>query len=337
MLIILEGPDCAGKSTLAQRLLTHLSVKDPRATVEVIHRGPPSGHPLDEYVRPLLSYVPDGSRHIICDRWHIGETIYPVVLGRPTKMTEAVFEYVKMFLRGKGALVVKLQPPVSVMAPWLEERGDDLLKEHQLVQAYAMFGNAARHVDLTLERGDVETIVNRAYRAERQAYGLTRFTTFLGDPFPQTLLVGDVRACLGGRDCQHRGMHPMNGPAFMPYDPSSGLYLMESLLGSVPLRSTGLANACDVDDVNALWWTLGCPHVVSLGQKAHNTLDRKGVPHAAVPHPQYVRRFHNRARTLYGQLIAGIVGTERKELAWRPTSSEPGTARRRTPASSSTY
>src|SRR5215212_9925147 len=107
MLIILEGPDCSGKTTLADQLQVEIE----RTTKEEVLRlssGPPTGHPLDEYVVPLLGYRPATGTHIICDRLHWGETVYPMILKRPSGLDGAIFAYIEAFLMSRGAYVVSL-------------------------------------------------------------------------------------------------------------------------------------------------------------------------------------------------------------------------------------
>lgn len=98
MLIILEGPDGAGKSTLAQELAAHLG-RTTSDKVEVWHRGAPTHHPLEEYLLPLLSYRPGTGHHLILDRWHWGEAVYPKILNRPTQLGDAAWWSIEAYLR----------------------------------------------------------------------------------------------------------------------------------------------------------------------------------------------------------------------------------------------
>src|ERR687897_2440373 len=84
LLVILEGPDGAGKSTLSRELAASLRAAYPADSISEFHKGPPHHHPLVEYEQPLFHYRPGTGRHIICDRWHVGEAVYPEVLGRAT-------------------------------------------------------------------------------------------------------------------------------------------------------------------------------------------------------------------------------------------------------------
>lgn len=332
MLIILEGPDGAGKSTLAQRLVTQLAVKYPDDTVELLHRGPPTSHPLDEYVVPLLDYRPGAGRHIVCDRWHWGELVYPRVLGRPTKMDRAVFDYVETFLHGRGAATFHIIADLGVLTKRIVARGDDLVRIDQLKHIAYEFNRVATETFTyrSLERLTPDHIIWSASRAESEANDDHNDVTTIGGRPTQVLVYGDVRAC-PGFTCHHSVRHHGVGTAFMPYPGTSGHYLFRAL-GLRPYWS--FTNACDVDDPAATWWQLGCPHAIALGVNAHKKLTEVDVPHAVVPHPQYVRRFHHAAAADYGRLIRAVVSSDRNELKWRPSPRVPVSAS--TPTSSGT-
>lgn len=316
VLIILEGPDCAGKSTLAELILRYLFVKYPRDTVELIHRGPPTGHPLDEYVVPLIDYRPNTRHHIVCDRWHLGEWVYPIATGRKTYMDISTLNYVEMFLASRGALTAILNPGVDAVMTRYRERGDALQSDTVIRAAVTeYFTEIPQRHALSFSTATADDVVFVAREAEWSARLLTA-QTYVGTPSPQTLLVGDVRGCGGGDECKHSCHHPAAGSAFMPYPGTSGHYLMKSLGGDP--ADVALVNACDVDDVWQVWQDAYRPHVVALGVRAHKQLDKVKIPHATVPHPQFVRRFHHAADAGYGRLIYDVAGTERNELKWRP-------------------
>ena len=303
MLIILEGPDGVGKSTLAQRLHSALRLRCPEDRVEIIKKGPPKGHPLDEYVRPLLAYRPDRGRHIICDRWHWGERIYPQVLGRKTQMDEEVWRYVEMFLESRGALVVAVGREVEDHRKSFIERGDDLIDVNQLTelgrlytltQTRSLLPSVAYRAVSHDDNEHHNDIIVQAWRRERRN-PLAEFTTYVGPRQPKILLFGDVR---NGEFAEG------DGAAFGPYPATSGHYLLRALATTQwRPQNLGLANACDVDDPVTLWKALDCPQVVTLGANAHFRAKLCGIPHGAVPHPQYVRRFHHKDYEWYGELI----------------------------------
>jgi thymidylate kinase len=74
-IVLIEGVDGTGKSTLAHELHKHGSRR------ALLHAGPPRSLSIfNEYVQPLqIAY--DGWT-VICDRWHLGEAVWPTIFGR---------------------------------------------------------------------------------------------------------------------------------------------------------------------------------------------------------------------------------------------------------------
>jgi hypothetical protein len=306
MLIILEGPDCAGKSSLADRLQAEIE----RTTKDEVLRlsaGPPALHPLDEYVVPLLGYRPNRGTHVICDRLHWGERVYPTVLGRPSELDDGVFRYIEAFLLSRGAYVVSLTAPVEELERRMRKRGDDLIRPDQLAAIAQGFRAVERtsFLPATFRQGvndlGVRAIVARAVYLGDRYTPLNELMTYVGPRWPNRLLLGDVR----GPAFQTDDPIDKLRPAFMPYRSMSGAYLWRTLTRFVepPVRDVGVANACDVDDPVRMWTVLGRPNVVTLGKNARRCWT--GLADEA-PHPQWTRRFHhNRIDEYHHQLMNG--------------------------------
>lgn len=310
MLIIFEGPDCVGKSTLAVRLTKDLESSLCGDMTELKHKGPPIAHPLDEYVTPLKSYRPFRGQHVVCDRWHWGESVYPQLFKRATRQDAAVKYYIELFLLSRGAYVVHVTGPECRTRRCIEHRGDDLVDVESVKWMHSMFDDCERLSLNAFVRVDGHTvyddrlqytdIISRASDLGRQAAQLNRFTTYVGPPKPKLLLLGDVRG---------KSMPDPDDlrPAFMPYPATSGHYLLTQLtrwLNITQLGHIGLANACDVDDVESLWTALGRPYTVTLGRRADKAAGCWA--NGTVPHPQFVRRFKNAHGAEYvGDIITG--------------------------------
>lgn len=309
MLIILEGPDCTAKSTLADRIAEVVKRAEPDADVTLFHRGPPSAHPLDEYVAPLLDYRPGTGRHVVCDRWHVGESVYPGLLNRHTDMTEDVRLYVEMFLRSRGALLVLCRAPDDFITECGVARGEPELIVETLIAAARLFDAYGARTALPLVVVDAvndvldapdddlsiaEKIVALANDEDWRTEYLNRFTTYVGPPRPHMLLLGDRRGP-ASTELTHYGQWP----AFAPRPSTSGSWLLTTLqvreltvpIDSLVLSNVGIANACDVDDPRELWDALGQPETVALGVNAHRALRNARVVYRRVPHPQWARRF----------------------------------------------
>lgn len=309
MLVILEGPDCSGKSTLASRLARELEQHLVPDSVELLHKGPPVSHPLDEYESPLLTYRPQQGQHIICDRFHWGESVYPTVLKRETQLDDGIRLHIEMFLRSRGALVVYVTADDRVLEQCISRRGDDLIepgKGHELNSLYNGVAAASLmetiHVDgRNIDEATVQRIVHRAIILSTAASKLNQFTTYIGATSPRLILVGDVRHGTYVGDVR---------PAFMPYSSTSGHYLMCTLARYVDtswLSHMGIMNGCDTDDVAALHdivsnTMLTPPTIVALGRKASKAVANHDWH---VPHPQWTRRFNFGGAAEYANDIIG--------------------------------
>lgn len=82
-MIILEGTDGVGKSTVAKRLAA--------AGYVSVHAGPPTGTDwFDEYVAPVVD-ARDAGVNLVMDRWHVGEMVWPRYFGRDSLFTDETF------------------------------------------------------------------------------------------------------------------------------------------------------------------------------------------------------------------------------------------------------
>ena len=76
MLIVIEGPDKAGKTTLAKKIASDYGL-------DYAHFGPPGDDPAREYIDFLLKL-----KHVtVCDRFFVGELIYGPLLRGESKIS----------------------------------------------------------------------------------------------------------------------------------------------------------------------------------------------------------------------------------------------------------
>jgi energy-coupling factor transporter ATP-binding protein EcfA2 len=314
MLIIVEGPDGCGKTTLIEKLTEVLQREQPGEKIERLRKGPPKQQPLDEYVTPLLSYRPQRGHHIICDRWHVGEWVYPSIIGRKTFADKATWYYTEMFLASRGAFVIYPTYTMDLLTRWFTDRGDDFIKVEQLAKiagAYAFMEDKHLTVNTRVNGKSPEALIALARHRENMTERLNPFTTYIGPPRPEWLLVGERRNKTYDGDPR---------PAFMPYRGTSGHYLLSALTVAQLRSGLGIMNACDVDDaVLAQYFTFQDVPTVPLGNHAHKMMndDRVLDGHPGAPHPQYVRRFHNK----HGDAYAGVINRARfgeEMITWRP-------------------
>lgn len=310
-LILLEGVDGVGKTTFAQRLRG--AFPQPHQ-VEVRHCGPLDRDPLDAYEQPLLSYRPGKPRHVIYDRHYLGELVYGPHFRGHSRIDEAVRLHIELFLMSRGALLIYLQQDDEVLQRRTQERGDKMVDADDisvLRRRYeeTRFWDSIHTAVVTDPDGDdTRNALDCAQSLERVAVRLNPFTTYVGPTRPGVLLLGE------------RTHHGEVAPALQPRGSTSGRYLLRHLepyVGMPAEFQIAIANATQ-EDVRRLWLTLGRPSVVALGRVAAQVATEHEVPHGAVPHPQYVRRFHHAEGDAYARAIAEAATYQKDLGGWRP-------------------
>lgn len=109
-LVLLEGLDRTGKSTVAQYFET--------LGFEVVHMSaPPKGTTPDQYLQEMIDLVSSAStRDIVLDRTHYGELIWPQIFGRKAILSEDDIEAIR-----------EVEDSVGVQRIWMT---DDNLNAH---------------------------------------------------------------------------------------------------------------------------------------------------------------------------------------------------------------
>lgn len=130
MITVYEGPDFAGKSTLAEA-----------SGARVVHNGPvPEGRDAEDwYTQQFLSFDP--REDVVLDRAHVGELIYgPIFRGR-SGLTWTQYNALTGMLVRLGARLVYVDTSDRVLRERFHSaRGDDMVKEEDtLVRIAAQY------------------------------------------------------------------------------------------------------------------------------------------------------------------------------------------------------
>lgn len=112
MPIIIEGPDGAGKSTLAAKLAKRLDLNILKMTAN-------GGQSANEYLQKLQC---DG---IVIDRCWVSEQIYADIFGREQRISDEDAETLTWLCGVIGVPIVILMPPLVEVVKRLTQRGDE--------------------------------------------------------------------------------------------------------------------------------------------------------------------------------------------------------------------
>lgn len=289
MLIAIEGCDRTGKTVLAGMLAEETGG-------EVRHAGPPTDHPLVSYESSLASYDPRDGKHVILDRFHLGEHVWPQVFNRESQLGVAVARHIELFLRSRGLWLVyaerdeeRLRADIAGADPPEPIGPGDVFHVLGLFRKALLFTSRMYSVwDYERNADTLTEIVAFARAAQLHVTPVWELTSeWIGNARPSVLLVGDE---FGPPRSESEAAVPFN-----PWRATSGHYLMRALpeewWHSCAVVNAHRGRKGDWNDVVAIWSAMGRPPVVALGRVADDWLKLAEVPHAAVPHPQWWRRF----------------------------------------------
>lgn len=143
-LIILEGLDRTGKSTIASYYESQ--------GYEVIHlSAPPKGITTDQYLQDMVDIVSMAStRDIIMDRSHYGETVWPFVYGRPPILNEEEINVIREIEDSVGTKRI-LMYDSNLEAHWKRcVDNNEPLTKAQFSRARGLFSQMAQRYDFEL-------------------------------------------------------------------------------------------------------------------------------------------------------------------------------------------
>lgn len=297
MIIILEGPDGAGKTTLAKQLCARYGVR-------YEHEGPPPNASARDVLRHYGLKLDEARRrndHVVFDRLWVGERIYGPIL-RGANLLENTGPILRRLTLAVGARHVLCLPPFKVAREaFLADPGplyQDPTKYDEVYQAY----------DATKRMFDLWTYSPYDWTAQHALRNLFEHLDkprpslqpgYTGSPWAHYLIVGD------------RGSDPTN-PVDVPWfgTTGSGPYVTEALhragfdeaeLAFVNAWGNGPNGKTVSLDEHQLGVT------IALGSEADKRCRFVGVPRRSryhvVPHPQYWKRFRHHDIAEYAQML----------------------------------
>jgi thymidylate kinase len=262
LLIIIEGVDGAGKSTLSNDISDALPLNH---FVEQLHRGVPEDHPLDEYELPFLDYVPGTNHHIICDRWHLGTDVYGPVMRNDQGLPLLTRWHMNAYFKAKGALLVYAEMPVQPLMARLQERGDDYLPFDKVEDIIRLYWVAIEKSPLDKMHSltgvhNTDAVIARGQSAEQEAIQSGSIRSYVGPRRPQYLFVGESPTPI----------------AFMPYEGTESAKIVSRALAIVGHSTCGFIDCRD--DLARVWDALYNPQVITIDDAATQACYRANVP-----------------------------------------------------------
>lgn len=142
MIIIIEGPDGAGKTTLANQLSR-------QTKYDIVHRSQPKTddekkHMMSEYVAVIKS-----SKNIILDRCWYSEMVYGPIMRDASVISYPEMYELEKLLAKAGAIVIYATAPKAALWQRCQKRGEDYITSHttfcQICDAYEQLMTTVPH------------------------------------------------------------------------------------------------------------------------------------------------------------------------------------------------
>jgi hypothetical protein len=286
MIIILEGPDGAGKSTLGHSLSNHIR------NMGYHHEGlPPKSGSLLEHYGALLQAARQSVGGVVFDRLALGERVYGPIMRNEDRLGLDGWRIFQRLIAASGAYQILCRPSYETcLKNWSSGRPEYISRVAQFKDVYVRYTelNVPDIIVYDYEH-DSFTLLLDQLRVPRKILP----SSMIGSPNATYLFVGErgsgtIDPTQTEENRQHARILPFFGLA------NSSGYLNHAIqLAGFEEKDIAFINAFTLDGrmTNMI---PAFPKVIALGREAGAVCDDQGVDHQQVPHPQFWARFkHN--------------------------------------------
>jgi len=301
MLIIIEGPDKSGKTTLAKKI-------EERFHYQYAHFSAPGNDPASEYA----SFFEGISYPTVCDRSYFGERVYGPLLRGASKISDLQYAVIERICRLKGAIFIYASTPLKVCQARLNDNLANekiSLKDNQ--RAWVRFKTLIHSCNLWpllfYDATKETALADLLLHLERLLLPLRSHAILAMNCCSGVgTIYGEKVVFVGDRlnmKITWLGLPFDNGPA--------SSYLYERFKeANVPEDLVYLCNAINLTKGEVNFLNLENTTWIGLGTYAHQKLLNLGVKHQTIPHPQYWHRFHAHEPKAYVKFLKAAMKGE---------------------------
>jgi len=289
---VIEGPDGAGKSTLAHWLMKqygldyHHEGAPPKNIVCLVHYG------------RLLHEAREHDRHVVYDRFALGERVYGPIYRKVDGLGADGWRVMKRLLHAAGVIQILCLPKYETcLNNWRVRRdlGNEMIeKEAVFKETYESWSNnflGEHDYVYDYEHTNALKKVTELVKAGK----IMLPSPLIGSPTAKYLLIGD------------QGSNPDSPTTDLAFfgTTNSSAYLTKVLdLAGFTEDEIAFMNAIrHHPQPNIVEIPRGEWKIIALGKVAGRLCEDRGITHTEVPHPAYWSRFHHADIEEYATLL----------------------------------
>lgn len=300
-MIIIEGPNNSGKTTLAKKLARILNYHH-------VHEGPPPQNiePLKYYAEKALTR----SLRTVLDRFHLGNCVYPHLKpGRkPFKTWEQ--HLIERILLAKGALLLCCSANIDFLRKKHDELNENFIKKDQIQQEIKLFETTIQKTILPMismplyhNNRFIEYVLSFYDSLCRRSAAMSSYECSGNIYGGKIMLVGNQYgdgSYIGTSRKQAFAYHSNSSAYLHQVLELTKLNQQDFYITNAIKTSNDFVNKEMVHNENA---AIKPGIVIALGKKAADLLKRCNIRHELIPHPQYYLRFKHDKILEYAKLI----------------------------------
>lgn len=295
MIIILEGENKCGKTTLAQHIVDTFNF-------DYIKCSQPKGDPYIQYMEILKNI----KGNTVIDRFHIGESVYGPIYRSKGALSEEQIRNIELKALALNAVLIYCHDNASNIAERFNREKEEFASNDKIAVALKIYEEQIEKTILPVFLHKMMTPMDilKTLKIDKIIeYNCVKddgkYKTIIGNvKDPDLILVGDRRNIKEGFK------YNKIGQAF-DFGPSSEFLFDNLKQAKIDLSKVAILNSDSLElpgFIKQNWSIMNTPIVISLGSAAHKVLKKHGIEHKELMHPSFYNRFHHNDNTLLNKL-----------------------------------